>query len=178
MSRLGAINEILHERYLDGNNFLIEADIDNKGIRFEMRRKIVAKAGLNYTLYKFDAQDSIFPYFKATGIDNLKKMCDYVMFVEDGNHLFIFLIELKKGLDSAKKQLEAGECFTNYIIATIKRLNNEFEFTDANLHYRKIRISESQSKKSTLKKGLLIHNSGVIDHQHPEIFILNEYLSY
>jgi hypothetical protein len=178
MSRLGAINEILHEKYLDGNKFLIESDKDRNGVRFEMRRTIVAKAGLNYTLYKFDAQDSIFPYFKAAGVDNLKKMCDYVIFIEDGNHLFVFLIELKKGSDSAKKQLEAGECFTNYIIATVKRLNTEFRVTDANLHFRKIRISESQSKKSTLSRDLLIHDSGVIDHKHPEIFILNEYLSY
>lgn len=178
MSRLRAINEILHEKYLDENDFLIETDKDQKGIRFEMKRKIVAKAGLNYTLYKFDAQDTIFPYFKASGVDNLKKMCDYVMFVEDGSHLFVFLIELKKGSESAKKQLEAGECFTNYIISTVKRLNIEFEVTDANLHFRKIRISESQSKKTTLYKDLLIHDSGVIDHKHPQIFILNEYISY
>lgn len=178
MSRLLSITNILHERYLDGKSFLIEVDTDKNGTRFEMRRKIVAKAGLDYTLYKFDAQDSIFPYFKAKGVDNLKKMCDYVMFVEDGNHLFIFLVELKKGTESAKKQLEAGECFINYIISTVKRLNIEFNVTDENLHFRKIRISESQSKKTTLSKELIIHESGIFEHQHPEIFLLNEYLTY
>lgn len=178
MTKLEIIESILHEDFKETNNFLVEKDKDKSGKLFEMKRKIISKQDLNYTLYKYDSQKDILPFFKSTGVTNLKKICDYIIFIEDGIHLFAYLIELKKGTQSAKKQLDASECFVDYLISTINRLELNFNVTPENFHIRKIRISESKSKKIKLKKGLEEKENGVIEHNHPSIFLLQEYLTY
>ena len=178
MSKLDTLAQILHDAYKDSSSTLLENDYDNFGKRFEMKREIVAKPGTNYIVYKYDSRDAIFPYFKPQGVTNLKKMCDYVIFVEERSHLFVFLIELKKGTESPKKQLDAGECFIKYIISTVERLGLELKISDETLHFRKIRVSESISKKITLKKELTIFESGIFEHNNPKIFHINEYLTY
>lgn len=177
-NKLEIINSILNEKFKDDLNFLSEKDKDKDGRSFEMKRKIVSKKGLNYVLYKYDTNKDIFPFFKSQGVTGLKKVCDYILFAEEGEHLFVYLIELKKGTESAKSQLEAGQCFAKYILSTIERLKLEIKLTDDNLHFRRIRISESKSNKKTLKKGIVEKENGVIEHQHPDCFFIQEYLTY
>ena len=43
-------------------------------------------------------------------------MCDYVLFAEEGDFMYIFVIELKLGNISAKKQLNAAKEFIQFII--------------------------------------------------------------
>lgn len=178
MSKLAVIDSILNEKFKDDLTILSEKDKDKHGKVFEMKRTIVCRPEIEYSLYKYDVKSEILPFFKNTGVTNLKKICDYILFIEEGTHLTVYLIEMKKGTDSAKKQLDAGECFAHYIISTINRLNLELEVTKENLHFRKIRISESKSKKVTLRKGVIEKENGVIEHEHPNCFFIDQYLSY
>jgi hypothetical protein len=178
MSKLDIINSILNENFKDESEFLSEKDKDKHGKDFEMKRKIIGGNQLSYCVYKYDVAKDILPFFKTTGVTGLKKICDYLLFIEEGEHLFVFLVEMKKGTESAKRQLDAGQCFSEYIISTINRLNLDIGISNQNLHFRKIRISESKSKKVTLKKGIIEKENGVIEHQHPNCFYIQEYLTY
>ncbi|MCD8413065.1 hypothetical protein [Tenacibaculum finnmarkense] len=98
MSKLAIIESVLHNKYKDLSKSFSETDKDKNGVEFTMTRKIVNSPETQYLLYRFDiSEDSLFPFFKNTGVPNLKKMCDYIMFVEEKLHLHIFLVELKKG---------------------------------------------------------------------------------
>ncbi|MBE7660183.1 hypothetical protein [Tenacibaculum finnmarkense] len=179
MSKLAIIESVLHNKYKDLSKSFSETDKDKNGVEFTMTRNIVNSPDTQYLLYRFDiSEDSLFPFFKNTGVSNLKKMCDYIMFIEEKSHLHIFLVELKKGTDPAKKQLDAAECFSDFIIKTISRLGLEFSVSDETLHYKKIRISESKSKKRTLSKGITERENGVIEHEHPKSFYVKHYLTY
>lgn len=183
MSKIQIINTILHQDFCDKSQILKEQDKDKKGKVFEMKRKIISPHYIEYTLYKYDQKKDIFPFFTdrdaerndGTGVKHLKKMCDYILFVEEGSHLFVFLIELKKGRQSGKRQLDAGECFANYLLKTINRLNFDINLTDSCLHFKQIQITESRSKKKKLSHECLKEN-GVYEHPHPNDFHIEFYL--
>lgn len=178
MSKLEIIDSILHESYKDNSNILIERNTDNRGKAFVMQRRVIAKRNVNYSIYRYDKQTELFPFFKGTGVSKLKKMCDYVLFIEEGEHLFTYLVELKKGTESAKNQLDAAECFVKYVIATTNRLELDLDITENNFHLRKIRVSESKSNKKTLKKGIIEKENGVIEHENSKDFHIEQYLTY
>ena len=177
MSRLDILHTILNPSFQDHSTYLSEKAVDTHGDTFEMKRKIVYDNNLKSTLYKFDDED-IFLFFTNEKVSGLKKMCDYIFFIEEKRHLYVYLIELKKGTESAKKQLDAAECFVEYIIATANRLENDFDINENNFHIRKINIRESRSKKRKLKKGINVLPNGIIEHLHPTNFYIKEYLSY
>jgi len=177
MSRLDILHKILNDSFQDHAAYLSEKAKDTHGKTFEMKRKIVYDNNLKSTLYKFDGED-IFPFFTNERVSELKKMCDYIFFIEEGKHFYVYLIELKKGTESAKKQLDAAECFVEYIIATAKRLDQNLELDEENFHIRKINIRESRSNKRKLNKGINVLSNGIIEHSHPTSFYIKEYLSY
>ncbi|MEE1021365.1 MAG: hypothetical protein U0L93_08110 [Bacteroidales bacterium] len=86
---------------------------------------------IEYLLYKFDIDHKkcLFPYFNQS-TKGATAMCDYILFCTNNNSsnnelLHIILIELKKAPEEkkAKEQLNAGECFSNFIISTLNRIN-------------------------------------------------------
>jgi hypothetical protein len=141
MNSLEIITEILSESNLSvEQNIIIERDRDNRGREFVVRYEIIKPPEINYKLYRFESRD--FPFF--SDVPNLKKMCDFILFAEDRNHLHIFLIELKLSNMSAKKQLEAAEEFAKFIIHSSKRIGRAI-----NAHsIKKIRVCNSNLKKS------------------------------
>lgn len=143
MSNLDLICEILHEKKLfKDQNCLIEKDKDTKGNIFEMNFKIVRKSrDINHKLFRFDNED--FPFFND--ISGLKKMCDFILFCEQRQHLHIFVIELKLGPESAMKQLDSAEEFVKFLINSCKRLGKTI--TEDKITIRKIRISQLKVNK-------------------------------
>ena len=102
------------------------------------------------------------------------KICDYLLFAEHGHHLYLLLIELKKGTDSANKQLIASHCFADFIIASAKRIG--ITLTE-NIVIYKIRVSEERAKKrnrSTKIKQLVPDQNGIINYDHSEVFRIKE----
>lgn len=145
MSKLAILRDILHEDFrLLNQNYLTEKDTDSKGNTFEVKYKIVKQQQIAYELFRYDG--TAFPFFKDK--TDLKKMCDYVLFAEERDFLYIFLIELKLGNMSAKKQLNAAKEFVEFILRSAKRIGM---MDDLNYKIRKIRICDKKIRRRTLK---------------------------
>jgi hypothetical protein len=174
-SQLDVIRSLLCNSFIDKNSVLKEKGTTNKGGAFEMRRTIHNHRDLNYILFRFDPDKvNLFPYFNQ--LSGLKKICDYVMFVEEGSNLYILVIELKLGRESASRQLEASKCFIDFIMCSGKRIG--MELAD---WYKigRIRISEERSKKRnrhTKVRPLHLDENGIINYDHSDCFRIKEVL--
>lgn len=73
-----------------------------------------------FSSYTFD-KDNIFPFLNK--IKGVHSMCDYILFCQSNNQLYILLIELKHGKDGVMNQINAGKHFSNFIISTLNRVN-------------------------------------------------------
>ncbi|WP_313269809.1 hypothetical protein [Epilithonimonas vandammei] len=140
MSSLDYIGQILHSAKLFTDQLhVIEQNKDSKGKLFEMKFKITVQRGIDYKLYRFEDKD--FPFFED--VSGLKKMCDFVLFCEEKNHLHVLVIELKLGPESAKKQLDSAEEFVKFLINSCKRTGKKIE----NFTIKKIRICQDKVNK-------------------------------
>lgn len=100
-----------------------------------------------------------FPYLKGDsvlhGLGGMKRISDYVMFVDKDGDLFVLLFELKKGKESPLEQLEVTEPLIDFIFdraKILKHLNN--------LEYkvRKIGITDEVDKRKTSERGEVIYD--------------------
>ncbi len=140
ISKLAVIEEVLNNKFKAKNQkALVEEDIDSKGKSFEVHYDIIHE-NISYSLYRYNPNESdIFPYFSH--VSGLKKICDYVIFAEEANYLYVFLIELKKSNLSARKQLVASKTFIEYIISSARRIGKDI---DDNVAIRMIRICDNK----------------------------------
>jgi len=143
MSKLAVINEILNEKFKPANQLdLIEDNLDKQGRPFKTQYRIVS-GNIPYSLFRYNPEETdIFPFYSQ--VSNLKKVCDYRLFAEEGNYLYVFLIELKKSNLSARKQLRASKVFVNYIIDSARRIGKDL---DENIAMRMIRICVTKLTK-------------------------------
>ena len=161
MTNIEIINEILDEHFLFINQeYIIEKDLDRFGAVFEMKFKIVKSDNIEYSLYRFESKD--FPFFRE--VKGLKKMCDFILFAEENNHLHIFLIELKLSPDSAKKQLDAASEFAFFLLNSGKRIGqivNHFSI-------KKIRICQqfvNKRSKMALENNYEFDENNYLDYK-------------
>lgn len=160
MSSLEIIAEILSESNLSvEQNIIIERDRDNRGREFSMSYEIIKPPEIDYKLYRFESRD--FPFFSE--VQDLKKMCDFILFAEEREHLHIFLIELKLGNLSAKKQLAAAEEFAKFIIQSSQRIGQKIN----SYSIKKIRASSANLKKGkylTVEKKYEFDKDNYLDY--------------
>jgi hypothetical protein len=175
-NQLELIKTVFHSDYLDESKQLYEKDTDSKGISFEMTRKIQHHHGIDYVLYRFDPnKKEFFPYFSNES--GLKKICDYILFAEEGKYLYVILLELKKGTESAQTQLLASEGFMNFVLASAKRIGITFS---EHIQTIKVRVSEERAKKrnrSTKPSGLKKDENGIVNYDHSDIFRIKEVIA-
>ncbi|EKT3957353.1 hypothetical protein [Flavobacterium psychrophilum] len=173
MAQLKIINEILADEFFVNSNTLEEKNTDNFGKEFLMKRDIKSHNGIKYSLFRLDPnQTKPFPYFKQE--IGLSKICDYIMFVQKNNSLFIILIELKLGSESATKQLLSSEEFAKFVIKSGERIG--FKFTE-DLYFRKVKISEAAlGKPKTAKEICFKDENGIIHYNHKSEFQIMEIL--
>lgn len=145
MSKLDDINNVLHEDFKTKSTYLEEA---SASMKIE-----IDKRGCKSLFYKLDKQlpreykGGLFPFFAKN--EGVCKVCDYLIFAEKDNNFFVLIVELKKGRQQTMPQLKAGECFANYIIATMDRVTKR----TSNVIIRKISVREFKiSKKKTTQK--------------------------
>ncbi len=167
MSKLEIIREILHTNFKHSDqSCLSENNIDNKGKKFEVKYQIVKQPQIDYELFRYD--EAALPFFKD--ISGLKKMCDFILFAEEGKYLYIFVIELKLGNDSAKKQLNAAKVFVQFLINSANRVGKEI-----NIDYkiRKIRICDSMIKKHKLRvdKNILFDENDYCEYPLKSLYL-------
>lgn len=166
MGKLDVIREILNEKFLSKNQLaLVENDRDNRGRIFSMTYPII-HGRMDYSLYRYHINDEdVFPYFNEIG--GLKKMCDYILFAEEENYLYVFLIELKLGTISARKQLDSAKEFVNYIINTANRIGKEI---DERVAYRKVRICHKKIKKrKTKEENVITYDNEYCDYPYKSL---------
>ena len=97
-------------------------------------------------------------------------MCDYILFAEESNYLYVFVIELKLGNLSAKKQLNASKEFVQFIINSSNRIGKEI---DSNYKIRKIRICDEMIKKRKLKaeKNIQFDENDYCEYPHNNFYL-------
>ncbi len=130
-----------------------------------MQLNIKSSSTLEYCLYRFDPDiDAIFPFFNKThdAPKGLGKICDFILFVEENTTFFILLIEMKVGNATTKKQLDASECFIEYIIKSAERVGHRLEKAIV----RKIGINErpKSRKRPTKMQDLAYDPNNFLDY--------------
>jgi hypothetical protein len=167
MSKLEIIREILHENYKPNNqSHLTEIDTDSRGRKFEVNYRIIKQPQIEFELFRFD--HAAFPFFK--NVTDIKKMCDYILFAEEGDYLYVFVIELKLGNLSAKKQLNASKEFVQFIINSANRIGKEI---DSDYKIRKVRICDEMIKKRRLKveKNIQFDENDYCEYPHTNFYL-------
>jgi len=160
MSKIQLINDVLSPHFKSEEPNLAE---ESTSMSIEL-----VKDRCTSIVFKLDKQLSseykggIFPFFDRTK-SKVCKVCDYIIFAEFKNTLFALIIELKKGNQDTGPQLKAGECFAQFVIATVNRVNN----SNYQLEMRKVSIKEYRRKRKTKIRDIEYDSKGhhVFDQQ-------------
>ncbi len=146
-TRLDVLGEVLHRRYCPADQAQLIEDFagDGRAGVSPMRRNILAAPGIQHKLYRFHSEhgQEVFPFFEPKS--GLKKMCDYILFAEEGKHLYCLLIEMKESSGGASPQLAAAGAFVRFVLDTVVRVGMPFALQ--NVHTRYISIHERGSRK-------------------------------
>lgn len=148
MSNLALIDNVLNSDFKCKYNTLVEK---NDGVKMSID---CVTDNCQSFIFEFDIQldksfsGGFFPFFSNN--QGVKKRCDYIIFSELKGQLFALIIELKAGQQGAMPQLNAGECFVDYVIDTVNRVNK----TTMTIEKRKISIREFERKKKTKLKEI------------------------
>jgi hypothetical protein len=122
-SLITVLGEIVDPFYItttvDKNNRL-KLEESNDGINYHIYIDI-SKGIDRYLLINLDKKEQdIHPFLKAheAKVTNLRKCCDYLLFCEVADQVYVFPIELKsKDATGWKRQVRAGIAFAQYLIA-------------------------------------------------------------
>lgn len=163
MSEYDQLCSILDKEFRASNQSLM---IEAKGTTYKPQKVVIDGTGrtnLTWTLYRFNTEDKEFlQFFNRTdeAPEGLRKFCDYVLLAEASGKSYVLLIEMKRGsLGDAEKQLNASECFINYLYSSAERLQRDFdgyEFNRKRVILRKIKLKKCKSNKLTTKGGLRV----------------------
>lgn len=152
MSKLNLMNDILNDSFRETKGFLEEKsvmtiDLDKRGCKTVLIYRFDKQLGKEY-------KGGLFPFFAKR--PKVCIICDYIIFVEKQSKLYALVVELKEGRGSnAMSQLKAAECFVNYAIATMNRINH----TNIDIEIKKINIREFQPKKRNTKMKTVIYDN-------------------
>ena len=136
MGKLDIINKVLNK---DNSNEMKEHSEE-----VVMDIKIVNRNNLKYALFRFC--NLVYKADHFARVEGLQRMCDYFLFVEARNVLYVFIVELKSTSgSSALKQLNAGECFVNYIINSANRIGEGIDIADCKI--RKIKAKKHVKRR-------------------------------
>jgi hypothetical protein len=171
-SKLKIISDVLHPAFLAKDQHIIfEENTDHKGRKFRQEHEI-ADGRLDYKLYRYNREEvEIFPFFSDQSA--LKQFCDYILFAEQKDYLYILLFELKlSNNESAKPQLEAAQEFVQYLIASIRRIGMEL---DDKIVIRKLRICDRFVNKKKTRTEIVINYDGdsYCDYTYKKIRLLS-----
>ncbi|MBR5623301.1 MAG: hypothetical protein IKW49_08970 [Opitutales bacterium] len=156
-SKLEAIEKILHPACVPENQgCLLEVKPDGEvwlPVKFKSR-------GGQYKVVRFwetTEKKPLLPFFRPD-VPGLLRLCDYIVFVEERETLFVFVLELKKPkgkANEAKKQLLAGKLLAEFIVKSAGRIG----LLDVNsvhpvkmIHFSERKVEVTKEKKKNLRK--------------------------
>lgn len=149
MSKLVQISNVLDDFFKEDKLTKLQELKENMEIDFISDKKRYLSFSFDKDLPKREYPNGLFPFFNK-GEAKVTSFCDYIIFSENNNNLYILLIELKKGDNNVTKQLNAGKCFAEYIIATVNRVYNYNIIPEI----RKISIRERHIKPKQKQKEI------------------------
>ena len=96
------------------------------------RASIEGKGIDGYELYRFDAEEGkdFLPFFnkrhnRAGEVpERLRAFCDYIILVSCKGSLYIVLVEMKSGKETALQQLDASQLFMDYVKDSALRIKD------------------------------------------------------
>ena len=146
---LSIIEEVIRAEFIPDDQTVMRED-DTHGKKGSMVCHISADSRSEQVLLcKFDKGEdnkSLFPYFNE--VHGFLSMCDYIMFVEDTDNLFVFLIDLKDTSNSAKPQTMYAESFAAFILERIRAVKGDGIISKP-VSYRKIGVKTGCVKCTT-----------------------------
>ena len=153
---LDAIQQAIKAEFIPENQYDMVANNTN-GKRGTMSCHICASKSEEILLMSFDKEGDnckLFPYFQEK--QGLVSMCDYILFVEDNNNMFVFVIEMKDTSHSSKRQTMISQPFAEFLVNRIEAISdNSFS---KHIEYRKIGIKSGCSKMTTKGYASLSYN--------------------
>lgn len=110
-------------------------------------------------------QDGIdpFPYFRGSPLDHgcrgMKRISDYVLFVDKDDKLFVLLLELKKGKESPHEQLNVTEPLIKFVFDRARILKH---LDNIDFLVRKIGITDEVDKRNTSDRGEIVYDNNFV----------------
>lgn len=120
-NKIELISNVLDSFFKEENITELKETQENMSIELVSDKLRFLSFSFDKILPKQDFPKGLFPFFNR-GEPKVCSFCDYVIFTEYNGKLFILLIELKKGKENVTKQLNAAQCFSEYLISTINRV--------------------------------------------------------
>jgi hypothetical protein len=154
-SKLAQISTILDDFFKEDSITKLQELKEKMVIDFVCDKKSYLSFSFDKQLPANDFPKGLFPFFNR-GEAKVTSFCDYIIFTEENNKLFILLIELKKGGSNTTKQLEAGKCFSEFLIATLNRVYG----VKINPEIRKISIRARHIKPKQKQKPIEYDSEG------------------
>lgn len=153
------LNKIFDDRFIETSHDSISEP--NEGMS-----RMIYKPGIadeDILICRLDQEGNnrvgeLFPYIKGDsvrpGLHGMKRICDYAMFVDRDDTLFVLLFELKKGKDSPQEQLDVTEPLIDFIFTRAKIL----KYLIISYEVRKIGVSDEVGKRSTADRGEVVYD--------------------
>ncbi|MBR3577679.1 MAG: hypothetical protein IKN98_02755 [Bacteroidales bacterium] len=167
MEYIDYLGWILNEKFLqkgaDALTMVEPADDNHKEQRVCIKSS--SKAISSMKLYCFNTKNTdasnLFSFFnqqwkvEPKAPEGLNSFCDYILLVQHIDGLYVFFLEMKRGVTSrADKQIDASCTFFDFILKSAERIkedNGFSEFDARQIKYRKLIIKEDCCNKRITK---------------------------
>lgn len=153
MNNLDRLSNILDDFFKEEIVSKLQEPKENMIVDFVSENKRFLSFSYDKQLLQKDFPKGLFPFFNR-GTGKVTSFCDYIIFTEKSGVLYVLLIELKLGKDNVTKQLEAGKCFAEYVIATLNRVYDQ----NVKPEIRRISIRKRNIKPKMQKKKIEYEN--------------------
>lgn len=128
---------------------LVEVNTDDNQQIFRMERSVIISNSIAHAIYRFDPdREILFPYLKP--VYPLRRVCDYIIFADDGLDKFVFLLEMKRGRGTPGEQAAISESFVEFILKRMDFKNGTS--IASSVRYRKIGVKDTYAPQR-LKTG-------------------------
>lgn len=152
-----ALNQVVRPDFRilpDGQNRLIISEEQNQGQDGRGERVILKRKGRVFVMSLDQSWLDVFPFFTNT-TPGIKKRNDAILFCQDGNQSYVFIMELKSGNPKdGIVQLKSGRNFVEYLLKTIQlHFNKQHDWEYRYIIFSTSRRSAAKRPTKRLQKA-------------------------
>lgn len=162
------LTRMFDDRFIEKSHYIIEEPAENmsrlihKGSDLPDENILVCRLDQNQNPQVTD----LFPYLRGDsghiGLKGMKRICDFAIFVDKDDKVFVLLIEMKKGDESPQEQLNVTEPLMVFLFERAKILKHLV----VDYEIRKIGITDKAEKRTTSDRGDVEYN----DNQYVKLY--------